>query len=174
MSLSSWDVDWTMVPASVLSSVHLLAQNFVQHGGRFCGSVTGELRSGVRQSHPYNLCRACAPLLLVNIGEEHVGGSSRVSKGQFMFCTQCGDVDLAAGQLYTRVVRAGDWYLVREGATRKGSGTFYTRPQLASPITRRALQPLLYDGDVPRTPGDTNRQLLNWFLPTDLRPPNFP
>lgn len=62
------------------------------------------------------------------------------------------NIDLAAGQLYTRVVRAGDWYLVREGATRKGSGTFYTRPQLASPITRRALQPLLYDGDVPRTP----------------------
>jgi hypothetical protein len=58
----------------------------------------------------------------------------------------------AAQQLYTRVVRPGDWYLVREGATRKGSGTFYTRPQLASPITRRALQPLLYEGDVPRTP----------------------
>lgn len=58
----------------------------------------------------------------------------------------------AAQQLYTRVVRPGDWYLVREGATRKGSGTFYTRPQLASPITRRALQPLLYDGDAPRTP----------------------
>jgi hypothetical protein len=62
------------------------------------------------------------------------------------------NVDLAAGQLYTRIVRAGDWYLVREGATRKGSGTFYTRPQLASPITRRALQPLLYDGGVPRAP----------------------
>jgi hypothetical protein len=58
----------------------------------------------------------------------------------------------AAQQLYTRVVRPGDWYLVREGATRKGSGTFYTRPQLASPITRRALQPLLYDGEAPRTP----------------------
>jgi hypothetical protein len=58
----------------------------------------------------------------------------------------------AAQQLYTRVVRPGDWYLVREGATRKGSGTFYTRPQLASPITRRALQSLLYDGEAPRTP----------------------
>lgn len=63
-----------------------------------------------------------------------------------------GAIDHAARQLYTRVVRPGDWYLVREGATRKGSGTFYTRPQLASPITRRALQPLLYDGDTPRTP----------------------
>ena len=61
-------------------------------------------------------------------------------------------LNLAARQLYTRVIKAGEWYLVREGATRKGSGTFYTRPQLASPITRRALQSLLYDGNAPRTP----------------------
>jgi hypothetical protein len=43
-----------------------------------------------------------------------------------------------------RVLSAGEFYLTRSGGTRKGSGTFYTRPQLAVPIARRALQPLLY------------------------------
>lgn len=36
------------------------------------------------------------------------------------------------------------FYLTSRGGTRKGSGTFYTRPQLAVPITRQALRPLLY------------------------------
>lgn len=49
----------------------------------------------------------------------------------------------AAGQLIRKIVYPGGWYLVRWGGTRKGSGTFYTRPQLASPTTRRTLQPLL-------------------------------
>lgn len=49
----------------------------------------------------------------------------------------------AARSLY-KIVFPGEWYLVRWGGTRKGSGTFYTRPQLAGPTTRRALQPLLY------------------------------
>jgi len=62
------------------------------------------------------------------------------------------EVSEAARRLYTRAIRPGEWYLVREGNTRKGSGTFYTRPQLASPITRRALQPLLYEGSCPRKP----------------------
>lgn len=38
----------------------------------------------------------------------------------------------------------GEWYLVRFGGTRKGSGTFYTRPQLAVPTTHRTLRPLAY------------------------------
>jgi hypothetical protein len=49
----------------------------------------------------------------------------------------------AAATLIRKVVYPGGWYLVRWGGTRKGSGTFYTRPQLASPTTRRTLQPLL-------------------------------
>ena len=49
----------------------------------------------------------------------------------------------AATSLYGKIVYPGGWYLVRWGGTRKGSGTFYTRPQLASPTTRRTLQPLL-------------------------------
>ncbi|MBL0158883.1 MAG: hypothetical protein IPP47_17510 [Bryobacterales bacterium] len=62
------------------------------------------------------------------------------------------DLDKAARTLVPRTIFPGEWYLVREGNTRKGSGTFYTRPQLAGPITRRALRELAYDGDIPRTP----------------------
>jgi hypothetical protein len=49
-----------------------------------------------------------------------------------------------ARQLVTHVVLAGEWYLVRWGGTRKGSGTFYTRPGLAVPTVRRTLRPLAY------------------------------
>jgi Eco57I restriction-modification methylase len=47
-------------------------------------------------------------------------------------------------QLVIRVVLPGEWYLARWGGTRKGSGTFYTRPGLAVPTVQRALRPLVY------------------------------
>jgi hypothetical protein len=50
----------------------------------------------------------------------------------------------AARGLVARVVLPGQWYLVRWGGTRKGAGTFYTKPQLAGPTTWRTLQPLAY------------------------------
>ena len=50
-----------------------------------------------------------------------------------------------AGQLVRRVVLPGEWYLVRWGGTRKGSGSFYTRPGLAIPTVQRTLRPLVYD-----------------------------
>jgi hypothetical protein len=43
------------------------------------------------------------------------------------------------------LVAPGQFFLVRWGGTRKGAGTFYTRPQLAAPTVRRTLQPLAYD-----------------------------
>ncbi len=66
-------------------------------------------------------------------------------------------VSTAAEGLVRRIVPPGDWYLVRWGGTRKGAGTFYTRPQLAVPTTRRTLHPLAYlsgsDGQsVPKKP----------------------
>ncbi len=39
----------------------------------------------------------------------------------------------------------GEFYLVRAGNTRKGTGTFYTRPQLAVPTVHRTLEPLCFD-----------------------------
>ena len=49
-----------------------------------------------------------------------------------------------ARQLVSRVVLPGEWYLVRWGGTRKGAGTFYTRPGLAVPTVHRTLRPLAY------------------------------
>ena len=50
-----------------------------------------------------------------------------------------------ASQLVARVVLPGEWYLVRWGGTRKGSGSFYTRPGLAVPTVQRTLRPLAFD-----------------------------
>jgi len=54
-------------------------------------------------------------------------------------------VNQAAKQLIARLILPGAWFLVRWGGTRKGSGTFYTRPQLAVPTVRRTLMPLVYE-----------------------------
>lgn len=54
-------------------------------------------------------------------------------------------VGKAASALIARVVLPGEWFLVRWGGTRKGSGTFYTRPQLAIPTVQRTLLPLAYN-----------------------------
>ena len=56
-----------------------------------------------------------------------------------------------ARRLVSRVVLPGEWYLVRWGGTRKGAGTFYTRPGLAVPTVQRTLRPLAWD---PPTGGD--------------------
>lgn len=57
-----------------------------------------------------------------------------------------------ARQIVVRVVLPGDWYLARWGGTRKGSGTYYTRPGLAVPTVHRTLRPLLYDNaDTPES-----------------------
>ena len=51
----------------------------------------------------------------------------------------------AAERLVARLVPPGEWYLVRWGGTRKGSGSFYTRPGLAIPTVQRTLRPLAFD-----------------------------
>ncbi len=65
----------------------------------------------------------------------------------------------AGKALCARMVAPGQFYLVRWGGTRKGAGTFYTRPQLAAPTVRRTLQPLAYDPV--RTEVDERSQLEN-------------
>ncbi|MCR4402988.1 MAG: hypothetical protein NUW12_09470 [Firmicutes bacterium] len=61
----------------------------------------------------------------------------------------------AAKRLVARVVLPGEWYLVRWGGTRKGAGTFYTRPQLAVPTIHRTLRPLAYETPIgPDGPAD--------------------
>jgi hypothetical protein len=67
------------------------------------------------------------------------------------------NLDTAARSLVRRLVLPGEWYLVRWGGTRKGAGTFYTRPGLSLPTIRRTLEPLAYDRSadgslIPKTP----------------------
>jgi len=68
----------------------------------------------------------------------------QTGKGQMAFG---GDDALAraARSLIRRIVLPGDYFLIRWGGTRKGSGTFYTRPALAIPTVQRTLRPLAYD-----------------------------
>jgi methylase of polypeptide subunit release factors len=66
-------------------------------------------------------------------------------------------IDAEATKLIKKVIATGEFYLVRAGNTRKGTGTFYTRPQLAVPTVHRTLEPLCYDKAkdgtlVPKTP----------------------
>ncbi|MBU1898291.1 hypothetical protein KKB55_11135, partial [Myxococcota bacterium] len=56
-------------------------------------------------------------------------------------------LDSAAKQLVADLKLPGELYLVRWGGTRKGAGTFYTRPQLTMPTVRRTLEPLIYEGE---------------------------
>ena len=65
-------------------------------------------------------------------------------------------VGAKARQLVSRVVLPGEWYLVRWGGTRKGSGSFYTRPGLAVPTVQRTLRPLAWDPPA-GTDGTPNR-----------------
>ncbi len=66
--------------------------------------------------------------------------------------------------LVARVVLPGEWYLVRWGGTRKGSGSFYTRPGLAVPTVQRTLRPLAYDPP-PKANGapDTAARAESWI-----------
>ncbi len=76
-----------------------------------------------------------------------------------------------AQKLIARVVLPGEWYLVRWGGTRKGSGSFYTRPGLAVPTVHRALRPLAWDPPTgaDRTP-DPDAPAAGWTpkLPEDI------
>ena len=66
--------------------------------------------------------------------------------------------DRAANKLVSRVLTPGEMFLVRLSGTRKGTGTFYTKPQLAVPTAHRTLEPLVYTRDpstgamIPRKP----------------------
>ncbi len=51
----------------------------------------------------------------------------------------------ATKALIKRIVLPGEWYLVRWGGTRKGSGTFYTRPELTLPMVKRTLHALIHE-----------------------------
>jgi predicted ATPase len=55
--------------------------------------------------------------------------------------------EIEPGKWRPMVKLPGELYLVRWGGTRKGAGTFYTRPQLTLPTVRRTLEPLVAGPD---------------------------
>lgn len=64
-----------------------------------------------------------------------------------------------ADKLVIKILHENEYYIASQGGTRKGSGTFYTKPGLAIPTTQRTLKPLLYDIDedgkeIPKMPKD--------------------
>lgn len=75
------------------------------------------------------------------------------------------NLDATARNLISKVVLPGEWYLVRWGGTRKGAGTFYTKPQLAIPTVHRTLFPLAYDPPTD-SKGNSNKEApLNMWIP---------
>lgn len=56
-----------------------------------------------------------------------------------------GKITRAANQLVVRTILPGEFFLVRWGGTRKGQGSFYTRPGLVAPTVQRTLAPLCYE-----------------------------
>ncbi|TGN11619.1 Eco57I restriction-modification methylase domain-containing protein [Leptospira bandrabouensis] len=58
----------------------------------------------------------------------------------------------ARSLLAREILKPREWYLVRWGGTRKGSGVYYTKPGLAIPTIRRLLEPLVRLGDAMRSP----------------------
>jgi hypothetical protein len=67
------------------------------------------------------------------------------SKKKAALDQHAGAVAAAARLLIARTILPGEWFLVRWGGTRKGAGTFYTRPALAVPTVQRTLRPLCYE-----------------------------
>lgn len=72
-----------------------------------------------------------------------IAGLIKKSRGR-QAADQAAERERAGRLLRERIVAPGQFYLVRWGGTRKGAGTFYTRPQLAAPTVRRTLQPLVF------------------------------
>lgn len=75
------------------------------------------------------------------------------------------DVQNVAKNLILRIVLPGDWFLVRWGGTRKGSGTFYTRRELATPTVRQTLLSLAYDPPVDENNQVNTHASFNEWLP---------
>jgi hypothetical protein len=79
------------------------------------------------------------------------------SKSADALAARTAKIEAMARGFIRRLILPGEWYLVRWGGTRKGSGSFYTRPGLASPTIRRTLEPLAYERNargqlIPRSP----------------------
>ena len=115
--------------------------------GRGAGGRTGgRIRRRGRRAARRRLPRRRGGGETLGQGGGHPGGAGRQAgeEGDRQPSTRK-RIDAEATRLIKRVVATGEFYLVRAGNTRKGTGTFYTRPQLAVPTVHRTLEPLCYD-----------------------------
>lgn len=108
------------------------------------GTTTDQAAAGVRDDRQHHRTRAETwarrAAVAANLVKKHQG--RRSAQGQLSLEQE---VNETAQQLVGRVVLPSEWYLIRWGGTRKGSGSFYTRPGLAVPTVQRTLRPLAYD-----------------------------
>jgi hypothetical protein len=81
-------------------------------------------------------------------------GQTKAQKPDDMDTQEWADrLQRAARSLVARVIPPGERYLIRWSGTRKGSGTFYTRPALTEPLIRETLRPLCFEADgTPKKP----------------------
>jgi hypothetical protein len=81
-------------------------------------------------------------------------GQTKAQKPDDMDTQEWADrLQRAARSLVARVIPEGERYLIRWSGTRKGSGTFYTRPALTEPLIRETLKPLCFEVDgTPKKP----------------------
>ena len=81
-------------------------------------------------------------------------GQTKAQKPDDMDTQEWADrLSRAARNLVARVIPPGERYLIRWSGTRKGSGTFYTRPALTEPLIRETLKPLCFEADgTPKKP----------------------
>lgn len=81
-------------------------------------------------------------------------GQTKAQKPDDMDTQEWADrLSKAARNLVARVIPPGERYLIRWSGTRKGSGTFYTRPALTEPLIRETLRPLCFEADgTPKKP----------------------
>ena len=91
-----------------------------------------------------------------------VAGLVRKPRGKARAEAFEGRLRAKARQLVSRVVLPGEWYLVRWGGTRKGRGTFHTRPGLAVPTVQRTLRPLAFDPPMARGKPDIDAAPARW------------
>ncbi len=135
-----------------------------------------ELSSEVRDETPYAADSSEARHLSRTRAETwahraaQVAGLVKKPRGKARAETFEDQLRTRARQLVSRVVLPGEWYLVRWGGTRKGRGTFHTRPGLAVPTVQRTLRPLAFNPPVARRKPDADAPPARWTpkLPEEI------
>ncbi len=116
---------------------------------------TEEVASGELTSEAWAWAAEAARIMPSRFGLGNLRrGQTKAQKPDDMDSQDWADkLQRAARSLVARVIPKGERFLIRWSGTRKGSGTFYTRPSLTEPLIRETLRPLCFEADgTPKTP----------------------